>query len=993
MKKCLTVLLVIAVMFTFSFGSAFAATDPDTVDQLKAYAAEQAQQYYSMLETEGQTYLGSLDFDVDDYLIEGAGDDYVHSDFKGIVSKGLIETAVSNFVVNAKTAFSEAIAKIDYDANDTEAKVLSAVKTAYDNIVATYTDENILKNQWLNNFLSDQLKLDQDAALAVVSGYDPADYSNDIDEWSITVEPNKEVADGSNYTFQTATGLTETKTLTAREYVTSVIDTLTVAVSTEATGGDSGKVKRINAIRTAASIAEDILKGHKRTASEDYYIEAVPTSAELEADTSVDEAKASAITKMKAALAYKQIELLDDLQDKIDDLNEKASLTSTERKTLASLNKAKSELAAQFAAAEEVFTARINYCDTTSAVKALLGSDAVSDTILYEIDRYNVDSDDLASDTNASLDRYIELTDWVDDINDEAALRSEQKDVNGQPYYDADVLAENLAAAVRYLYTDNEGAGNATYSGALAKLDTGMEAALINAKIEYIKFITGESTKLVPLDSKGKKVTTVWNKATASASVSGTVDVFGGATYAAKSTKMYDTAQKEALTTLVNETKAAIQSAASIADIKTIFAEAHDKYTAIPTTTDHYNDWKAAGKIGLAYKAADYDAELIAYANYFLKKAEELSTKNNYPTTLRTAEGILTEVAYPVMYEAYTAEELADKVTEAKAAIDSIMTTKEINAEKTNVEAMIEALPKTIALTDKDAITAAADARDDYMDIPGATTPVNNTVLDNAIKAYEKLAAEELDDAFKALDDKKITTGDEAAVEALRALYDAYDAFCESYYDDLSGKPKRTATTIDTPATKGIYDATSVQKIEGELSDAKVAAVIELMVKLPVNPTAAERAQVEAARAAYEALSLEEKARIVETLAYDNLIDAEEYLGISSDDFVKAYLQDLSIVARSVKTASGNIKVTINADVQPILDAGYTVEYKFYRSTKPRSNYGTARMIKTENVYTNTTGTKGVRYYYKAMIQVKDADGNIVATTPLSQCKYACRVK
>ena len=993
MKKCLTVLLVIAVMFTFSFGSAFAATDPDTVDQLKAYAAKQAQRYYSMLETEGQTYLGSLDFDVDDYLIEGAVDGSVHSGFKGIVSKGLIETAVSNFVVNAKTAFSEAIAKIDYDANDTEAKVLSAVKAAYDTIVATYTDENILKNQWLNNFLSDQLKLDQDAALAVVSGYDPADYSNDIDEWSITVDPTKEVATGSKYTFQTATGLTEAKTLTAREYVTSVIDTLTVAVSTEATGGDSGKVNRIKAIRTAASIAEDILKGHKRTTSENYYIEAVPTSAELEADTSVDEAKASAITKMKAALAYKQIELLDGLQDKIDDLNEKASLTSTERKTLDSLNKAKSELAAQFAAAEEVFTARINYCDTTSAVKALLGSDTASDTILYEIDRYNVDSDDLASDTNASLDRYIKLTDWVDDINDEAALRSEQKDVNGQPYYDADVLAENLAAAVRYLYTDNEGADNATYSGALAKLDTGMEAALINAKIEYIKFITGESTRLVPLDSKGKKVNTVWNKATASASVSGTVTVFGGVTYTAKSTKMYDTAQKEALTTLVNETKAAIQSAASIADIKTIFAEAHDKYTAIPTTADHYNDWKAAGKIGLAYKAADYDAELIAYANYFLKKAEELSTKNNYPTILQTAAGILTEVAYPVMYEAYTAEELADKVTEAKAAIDSIMTTKEINAEKTNVEATIEALPKTIALTDKDAITAAADARDDYMDIPGATTPVNNTVLDNAIKAYEKLAAEELDDAFKALDDKKITTGDEAAVEALRALYDAYDAFCESYYDDLSGNPNRTATTIDTPATNGIYDATSVQKIEGELSDAKVAAVRELMVKLPVNPTAAERAQVEAARAAYEALSLEEKARIVGTLAYDNLIDAEEYLGISSDDFVKAYLQDLSIVARSVKTASGNIKVTINADVQPILDAGYTVEYKFYRSTKPRSNYGTARMIKTENVYTNTTGTKGVRYYYKAMIQVKDADGNIVATTPLSQCKYACRVK
>ena len=37
MKKCLTVLLVIAVMFTFSFGSAFAATgtvEPDKANQV-----------------------------------------------------------------------------------------------------------------------------------------------------------------------------------------------------------------------------------------------------------------------------------------------------------------------------------------------------------------------------------------------------------------------------------------------------------------------------------------------------------------------------------------------------------------------------------------------------------------------------------------------------------------------------------------------------------------------------------------------------------------------------------------------------------------------------------------------------------------------------------------------------------------------------------------------------------------------------------------------
>ena len=515
-------------------------------------------------------------------------------------------------------------------------------------------------------------------------------------------------------------------------------------------------------------------------------------------------------------------------------------------------------------------------------------------------------------------------------------------------------------------------------------LEDGTEAALIAYKIEYIKFISGKETTLEPKDSNGKKVTTRWNKADAANTITSAVPVFTGYNLNVKA--MYDKAQKAELEALVSETKAAIEKAATLAEIEAIFAEANDAYEAIPTTNDHFKDWAPTGKIGLAYANAKYNKELLAYATYFSEKVDT----DDYLSYVDAPADILKNVAYPIVYGAYTADELAAKVTEAKAAIDAIMTSEEIEEAKDAVEDAIKALPAKIALSDKAAIVAAADALADYKDIPGvADTAVNEAVLVSAIKAYEKLAGEELDDAFKALDDKKITTDDEAAVEALRALYDAYDAFCEDYYDDLDGNPARTATTNDNAAT----DANSVKKIEGELSDAKVAAVREMMIQLPVNPTAAQRDEVLAARAAYEALSLEEKARIVGSLAYDNLIDAEEYLGISSDDFVKAYLQDLSIVARSVKTASGNIKVTINADVQPILDAGYTVEYKFYRSTKPRSNYGTARMIKTENVYTNTTGTKGVRYYYKAMIQVKDADGNIVATTPLSQCKYACRVK
>lgn len=117
---------------------------------------------------------------------------------------------------------------------------------------------------------------------------------------------------------------------------------------------------------------------------------------------------------------------------------------------------------------------------------------------------------------------------------------------------------------------------------------------------------------------------------------------------------------------------------------------------------------------------------------------------------------------------------------------------------------------------------------------------------------------------------------------------------------------------------------------------------------------------------------------------------------------VQKYVSDLKLVARSTKTAKGNIKVAVKTvtdqngtavNLSDLKDKGYTVKYKFYRSNKKVSKYA-AKTEKTidKNSYVNTTGKKGTKYFYKVRVMVYDNDGKLVAKSELKQCKYASRI-
>ena len=111
------------------------------------------------------------------------------------------------------------------------------------------------------------------------------------------------------------------------------------------------------------------------------------------------------------------------------------------------------------------------------------------------------------------------------------------------------------------------------------------------------------------------------------------------------------------------------------------------------------------------------------------------------------------------------------------------------------------------------------------------------------------------------------------------------------------------------------------------------------------------------------------------------------------DKKVKELISGLEFKARSQKLKNGNIRVELQGqfdEIKELEKLGYTVKYKFYRSTKKSSGYK-ATVTKNVPLYINTAGRDGVMYYYKAKIMIYDKDGELIAQTAIKQCKYANR--
>ena len=209
-------------------------------------------------------------------------------------------------------------------------------------------------------------------------------------------------------------------------------------------------------------------------------------------------------------------------------------------------------------------------------------------------------------------------------------------------------------------------------------------------------------------------------------------------------------------------------------------------------------------------------------------------------------------------------------------------------------------------------------------------------------------------------------------------------------------KEKKSAQVVLVVANS---DAKGAEKLELNLEKSFLESLLKdtsakLVVKTPLGQKTYERDELQ--KLVNETTGTTVKAEINK----DNVDTAAEEAteeNAAKIEKAKSIVKDLKLTARSSKTAKKNIKAVLKSDakvkasIKELKDLGFTVKYRFYRSTKKAASYKSTVTKKTAS-YTNTSGKKGTKYFYKVQARVYDENGKLVAKTALKQCKYASRV-
>ena len=212
---------------------------------------------------------------------------------------------------------------------------------------------------------------------------------------------------------------------------------------------------------------------------------------------------------------------------------------------------------------------------------------------------------------------------------------------------------------------------------------------------------------------------------------------------------------------------------------------------------------------------------------------------------------------------------------------------------------------------------------------------------------------------------------------------------------EKADKAEADAKALTDAKSAAIFAITAGDYYVGNWSGEAKSYVADIQSKYVVYINAATTiAKVDAYK--YEAMRLMDAYQSDAEIKFENdklvgdLTDTKEELeAIKKEMALTKAMNNFEIKARSTKTSKGYIKVKAVADTKELEKLGYTVKYKFYRSTSKNGTY--SYKFTSNEAYTNTAGTNGKTYFYRIKAVVYDADNNVVAETKIKDCKYASR--
>ena len=930
MKKFLSILLALAVGFTFTFGSAMSAFA----------AAPAAADTYTQAEAEK--------------AITDAATDAINAVKTDLatVEKGLTDIAAdsTNFITKVSReaqikVLEEYVADILTSIETQRSMKLSALRTAIANAGTDYvacTTETTNETGYVH-FDTTYNVSGFNASYALTDAQKLKACEEDLELVKAATIKAIQAIDVTAYSTTVKSGTGKTYQDIAKERINNaiaVINVISVKTADDTTAKVTAKTKLIQDIYakgateaagdTGYLVATDEVESTVTIDTVDYKITSINGLLKVKDETAeaskLEYAKKAAITAVESKVAADKASVITDRQSKIaaEQAKDKPNATN-----IATWNDDIKDATDGASAQIEVMTYRIN------AVKS---SSLLVDNDFKVLSAWTT----LAPTGNlVTVDDALTIVTNIEKLKAEAELAKATIGIDGTTYAEIDKALEK---AIGDEYTA-VGTGHIDWT-TIDDITEAEKAYLINGK-------NGNTT--IKINKVNYTAVNGWDMTS------------------------FNQDQYDAFRALVKETIDAINEAKTSADADAAFLAGWAKLDAMTTTAEQTAMFNPGGALYKSY--TDYVAQIKAYVDYKLALVED---KENPATASVLKDSLVASLKDGV----YTSEALDKAFADAKAFVDNLKTVTQLKADKAALEAEVIAVKTPLTVADKEAVNALADKiaeHNEYIDMfsTATTWDVDDSLIESYVTIIKNAEAKAIKDAYDAIyKDNKVTLDEKDQVLALVKAYEDYLA----YYTP------ENATAAEITAVEGTVAYTKAQIIAAKtaIDTLEIENVAAIIAKLPAaaDITAADKAAVEAARAAYDALSKEAKARYPEPT---KLVVAEQILAnvtkLTAEE-AKAYVQDLAIAVRTAKSGK-KVKVTVKADVQTLIDNGYTVTYKFYKSTKKGSGYKNT-VNKTTNTYTNTNPVKG-KNYYKVKLVVKNADGTVVATTPLTQCKYGVR--